>query len=144
MASITHVAGYILQRCGDMTTMKMQKLAFYSQAHCLATRGYPLFPEDFQAWRGGPVSPALFNQHRGKFIIRKGELDSTITADEAQIVNEVVDRLAQLSGNQLSARTHSEDPWKNMREGLSPIEVGDGLISKESLQSYYSQHPVLG
>ncbi|MDE1535975.1 MULTISPECIES: Panacea domain-containing protein [Actinotignum] len=102
------------------------------------------FPEDFQAWKGGPVSPALFNQHRGKFIIRKGELDSTITADEAQIVNEVVDLLAQLSGNQLSARTHSEDPWKNMREGLSPIEFGDRLISKESLQSYYTQHPVLG
>ena len=57
-----------------MTTMKLQKLAFYSQAESLACRGLPLFDEDFQAWRGGPVCRELYAQHRGKFLIREGEL----------------------------------------------------------------------
>ena len=55
MATVVDVAAYILKRCGAMTTMKLQKLAFYSQAESLARRGHPLFDEDFQAWRGGPL-----------------------------------------------------------------------------------------
>ena len=74
MATVVDVAAYILKRCGAMTTMKLQKLAFYSQAESLARRGHPLFDEDFQAWRGGPVCRELYAQHRGKFLIREGEL----------------------------------------------------------------------
>ena len=33
MASITDVAAYILENLGSVSTMKLQKLAFYSQAH---------------------------------------------------------------------------------------------------------------
>lgn len=42
MATVVDVAAYILKRCGAMTTMKLQKLAFYSQAESLARRGHPL------------------------------------------------------------------------------------------------------
>lgn len=31
MATVVDVAAYILKRCGAMTTMKLQKLAFYSR-----------------------------------------------------------------------------------------------------------------
>ena len=55
--TIIDVATYILERTGTVTTMKLQKLAFYSQAQHLAQYGSSLFPEDFEAWRGGPVVP---------------------------------------------------------------------------------------
>ena len=48
MATVVDVAAYILKRCGAMTTMKLQKLAFYSQAESLARRGHPLSEEEKQ------------------------------------------------------------------------------------------------
>lgn len=56
--SITDVAAFILNRTGTITTMKLHKLAFYAQAeHLVKHQGAPLFPEDFYAWRSGPVCP---------------------------------------------------------------------------------------
>ena len=73
--SITDVAAYILERTGTITTMQLHQLAFYAQTeHLVRHQGAPLFPEDFYAWRSGPVAPLLFILHRNKFIIRPGEL----------------------------------------------------------------------
>ena len=56
--SVVDVATYILERTDTITTMKLQKLAFYSQALHLVINGTPLFPEDFHAWRGGRLHPS--------------------------------------------------------------------------------------
>lgn len=118
MATVVDVAAYILKRCGAMTTMKLQKLAFYSQAESLARRGHPLFDEDFQAWRGGPVCRELYAQHRGKFLIREGELpvndcEKTLSEEEKQTIDAVCAVLSSRTGNELSIRTHAESPWKS-------------------------------
>ena len=73
MCSIVDVADYILEKYGTMTTMKLQKLAFYSQARALVVNGMPLFDEDFEAWANGPVSPALYALHKGRFLVHPGE-----------------------------------------------------------------------
>ncbi|OTA26041.1 hypothetical protein B9G54_06180 [Alloscardovia macacae] len=148
MATIFDVAAYVLERCDTMTTMKMQKLVFYSQAEFLTHYDYPLFAEDFQAWRGGPVCVELFQAHRHRFLIRPGELPlpenaQGLTTTEKEVINRVCDVLSLLSGNQLSERTHAEDPWKNMRVGLEPRQNSDRIISKESMREYYTAHPVL-
>lgn len=78
MHSIADVADCILERCGAMPTMKLQKLAFYSQARSLVVNGSPLFGEDFEAWENGPVSPELYALHKGRFIVRPGDLGRPI------------------------------------------------------------------
>lgn len=148
MATIFDVAAYVLEYCGTMTTMKMQKLVFYSQAASLTQRNRPLFEEDFEAWRGGPVCFTLYKTHRKRFIIRPGELPlpentSGLIPDEKFLVEKVCDKLSSLTGNQLSKRTHAENPWKNMRVGLDPGQNSDRIISKESMREYYTAHPVL-
>ena len=55
MANVFDVAKYILQRTGKISTWKLQKLCYYSQAWTLAWTGKPLFEEEFEAWRNGPV-----------------------------------------------------------------------------------------
>lgn len=72
---IINVAAKILEIMGPMTTMKLQKLVYYSQAHSLATTGLSLFPEDFEAWTNGPVSLELFNRHRGRFTSQRRTTD---------------------------------------------------------------------
>jgi uncharacterized phage-associated protein len=144
MTSIIDVAAYILQRCGSMTTMKLQKLAFYSQAESLAHSGRPLFPEDFQAWRGGPVSVELYVRHRGMFLIREGALTGTkeLTDQEKRLIDSVCSSLAGLTGNQLSSRTHGEDPWREARAGLPQTASCTTKITKDSIRDYYSRNPV--
>ena len=146
MATVIDVAAYILRQCGPMTTMKLQKLAFYSQAESLSSRGLPLFNDDFQAWRGGPVCTALYAQHRGKFIIRDGELpmnSGMLNGTEQTIIDSVCSVLATQTGNQLSARTHSEQPWIEARNGIPASAPCNTIISKNSMASYYRANPIL-
>jgi uncharacterized phage-associated protein len=71
---VVDVAEYILELHGPMSTMKLHKLLYYCQVYCLVTQDRPMFDLDFQAWMNGPVIPELFELHRGKFLVRHGEL----------------------------------------------------------------------
>lgn len=145
--SIVDVAAYILEHTGTVPTMKLQKLAFYSQAQHLAQHGSRLFPEDFQAWRGGPVVPELYALHRGMFLIRPGELssgDSSVLTDaERGLIDRVCSALGGMTGADLSERTHLESPWLNAREGLAPSDPSNAVITQEAMRSYYQGHPIL-
>lgn len=146
MTGIIGVAAYILDGYGPMTTMKLQKMTFYCQAAAVA-RGRALFDDDFEAWRGGPVSVELYKCHRGRFLVRKGEIVADTadvpTVEQKAMIDSVCSRLAPMDGNELSERTHREGPWKEARKGLSPIDPGNQIIRKESMRDYYSRHPIL-
>lgn len=148
MARIVDVAAHILAETGTVTTMKLQKLAYYAQAEHIVRTGRPLFPEDFRAWRGGPVAPELFALHARKFLIRPGELDGVLSegalsTEEEALIAEVCGAFGTYSGAELSERTHSEAPWKNARGGLLPSEPSTAVITKDAIREYYSEHPVL-
>ena len=147
---IINVAAKILEIMGPMTTMKLQKLVYYSQAHSLATTGLSLFPEDFEAWTNGPVSLELFNRHRGRFTIRKEELlislperCVTLEYEQVKIIEEVCAKLGNLTGNQLSERTHKETPWIQARIGVPEDKGSEEIISKQSIHDYYVNHPIV-
>jgi uncharacterized phage-associated protein len=70
MTNVFDVAQYILSRKGEMTSWKLQKLVYYSQAWSLVWDERPLFPERIEAWANGPVSPDLYAQHCGRFMIQ--------------------------------------------------------------------------
>ena len=59
--TIIDVANYILDKMGELTTMKLQKLTYYCQAWSLAWDEKPLFEDDFEAWANGPVSRKLYD-----------------------------------------------------------------------------------
>lgn len=138
------VANHILNRCDFLSTMKLQKLVFYSQALSFARRNRPLFDEDFQAWGNGPVLPSLFALHRGKFAIGKGDLslpeDSVpeiMPKEDTELIDEIVEKLGELSGQQLSEKSHREDPWKIARGDLLPSQRSKAIIPKEAIQEFY-------
>ena len=74
MASVFDVAKYILQKSGSMSTWKLQKLCYYSQAWSLAWTEAPIFDEEFEAWANGPVCRELFYMHQGKFVIDENDI----------------------------------------------------------------------
>lgn len=148
--SITDVAAFILTRTGTITTMQLHKLAFYAQAeHLVRHQGAPLFPEDFYAWRSGPVCPLLFIQHRHKFIIRPDELPQgdpdRLSDEEKNLIIRICTALGETTGigTELNKRVCSEDPWLHARGDLKPRDPGNTLIPKIAMGVYYFEHPIL-
>ncbi|MBS5865379.1 MAG: DUF4065 domain-containing protein [Coriobacteriaceae bacterium] len=142
MAKSIDVAAYILEKMGRLTTMKLQKLVYYSQARYMSLYRTVLFSDRIEAWANGPVVPMLFHEHSGKYMIGKGSLDYAksdegLSAIEKSVIDVVVDVLGDYSGEQLRELSHSELPWQEARKGYSVGARCCVEISPDSILWYY-------
>ena len=146
MATVFDVARYILTRLDEdgklpVTTWKLQKLVYYSQAWSLVWDDVPLFDAPIQAWANGPVCPALYQVHKGKFkISAAAEIDGNpraLTKAQQETVDEVIKHYGRHAPQYLSELTHSELPWQEAREGLSATERGNRAIKLDTMAEYY-------
>ena len=140
MATVFDTARYILNKEGRMSTWKLQKLCYYSQAWALAWTEKPLFDEDFQAWANGPVCPELFHAHRGRYMISAREISgdpSQLSADEIDTIDRVLSHYGSMEPYELREQSHSETPWIDARGGLPDGDPCSVVISKESMGEYY-------
>ena len=134
------VAQYILSKLGKITTWKLQKLCYYSQAWSLVWDEEPLFNERIEAWANGPVIPTLYEKHRGAFYITSVEGDpSKLSKGQRETVDAVIKWYGDKTSNWLSELTHQEAPWCNARQraGLVPGERGNSEITLDDLAEYY-------
>ena len=140
MATVFDVAKYILEKQGKMSTWKLQKLCYYSQAWHYTWTGERLIEEEFQAWRNGPVCPELFCAHKGKFMVDADAIkgnSANLNPNEKDSVDVVLKDYGIMQPFELSGQTHSELPWKKARGNLSSLENSDAIISVESMGEYY-------
>ncbi len=143
MVDVLNVAAYVLDQTGPISTMKLQKLVYYSNAYHLVTTGRPLFTNKIEAWANGPVVHDLFNRHRGKYVVARDDLPlsrnvEALTYREKESVRHVVSRIGGLTGAQLSELTHSEQPWADQRVGVAPGDRSSNKITLEAIRSFYS------
>ena len=143
MATVFDTAKYILEKLGAVSTWKLQKLCYYSQAWALAWTENPLFNEDFQAWANGPVCSELFDVHRGKYMVDTSDFSkgnsSNLTSDEKDTIDHVLDFYGNMEPYTLREQTHSEAPWKDARQGIPEGVRSQNIISKESMGKYYGE-----
>lgn len=126
-----------------MTAMKLQKLVYYSQAWSVVWDGEPLFNEQIQAWANGPVVPELYKIHQGQFLLNdlSNGSEENLTDDQRETIDSVLNFYGNMPAQVLSDLTHSEDPWKLARRGLSDGERGEHEITLASMEEYYSSLP---
>ena len=141
MASIFDVAAYILEKTGCISTWKLQKLCYYSQAWSLAWTEKELFPEDFEAWSNGPVCHELFGAHKGLFMIERKDLSrgnsSNLTAEEKDTIDVVLKDYSSMSPYELRELSHNENPYKMARIGLADGDPSSRIITKSSMGDFY-------
>lgn len=141
MATVFDVAKYILEEYGEMTAMKLQKLVFYCQAWNMVWSEKVLFNERIEAWANGAVIPDLYEEHRGKFKVIAGCFSkgnsAELSPEEKDNIDHVVRGYGKYTAQQLSDLNHLEDPWKNAREGLSPLARSNKEITIDSIYEYY-------
>jgi uncharacterized phage-associated protein len=139
MATVHDVAAFILNELGPMSAMKLQKLAYYSQAWSLVWDDAELFPEEIQAWANGPVVRDLYDHHRGEFEVSKWPMGDVnqLTDKQKETVRAVLSFYGSHTAHWLSQLSHMEAPWKKAREGLKAGERSWTPISTESMAEYY-------
>ena len=117
MATVFDVAFYILDKLGDMSTMKLQKLCYYARE--------------------------LYEFHRGEFLINSDKIkerktDYNFSSAEKETLDIVISDYGSKEAFWLSELTHKERPWVETRGSLGLGERSDAIITKELMQEYYS------
>ena len=143
MANVFDVAKYILEKKGPMTTMKLQKLVYYSQAWSVVWDEKPIFEEKIQAWASGPVVRELYDEHKGVFQIsglEKGNTDN-LKLEEKETIDAVLQAYGDKPAQWLSDLTHMEKPWNEARKGIPDGQNCENEITRASLAEYYGSLP---
>ena len=160
MVSPLDVARYFIFRAYEdgreslMTNMKVQKLLYYTQSLHLALFDEPLFDDEIQAWRYGPVCPPAYRFY-SKFEAEQLPIPDAndllrISEDVQNLLDEVWEYFGELHAYYLSDMTHLEFPWKKARKGLpakaasqEPILLSDmQVLGQEKLEEMERSHPV--
>lgn len=137
----------------EMTNMKVQKLLYYLQCLHLALYNEPLFNEEIQAWRYGPVCPPAYrfysNFEAQQLPIPSSEFLLEIPDEKKQLLEEVWEYFGHYHAYWLSGMTHLEFPWKKARKGLpsdasstAPILLEDmKALGHQKLDLIEREHP---
>ena len=143
MANVFDVAKYILEKQSPMTTMKLQKLVYYSQAWSIVWDEKPMFAEKIEAWASGPVVRELYDEHKGMFQISslgEGNTDN-LKLEEKETIDAVLQAYGNKSAQWLSDLTHMEQPWNEARKGIPIGQNCENEIIPASLAEYYGSLP---
>ncbi|WP_017305200.1 Panacea domain-containing protein [Spirulina subsalsa] len=121
-----------------ITNMKIQKLLYYSQCLYLALYHEPLFTEEIQAWRYGPVCPPAYHFY-SEFEAKQLPIpDSKVLTELIPEITEILDKVWDYFGAyhayDLSDLTHLEFPWKKARKGLPPQAASTAVIPLEDMR----------
>ena len=160
MVSSLDVARYFIFRAyedgreDEMTNLKVQKLLYYAQSLHLALFDEPLFEDQIQAWRYGPVYlPAyrFYSDFEAKQLPIPSRNELVQLSEETKnLLEEVWEYFGEYHAYYLSGMTHVEFPWKKARQGLptnassqEPILLSDmQALGLEKLGEIERSHPV--
>jgi len=142
MVNVYDVASYILKKRGEMTTMKLQKLVYYSLAWSTVWHEKPLFTDRIEAWASGPVAPRLFIAHKGLFNVNESTFkdignDSKLTRKQKETINVVLNAYGDKTPGSLIQLTHQETPWRKARKGIRKGERCNNEITRAAMAEYY-------
>jgi len=124
----------------DITNLKLNKLVYFAQAFHLAKFNSPLFPDEIEAWKFGPVIPSVYHAFQvcGDNVIHNeaGEFKREIySPDEIDFLLDIDDKFGIYSAYALVELTHKPgSPWyESFHSGKNAV------ISRKSMGEYYAK-----
>lgn len=116
-----------------MDQMKMHKMMYFSQRESLMVSSNPLFDDEFQAWKYGPVLVSVRNEYQtGHMFSGKYRL---LKDNEKDLVESVFNRYDEYGSWQLSTLSHAEHAWLQARKGLADGESGNRKMSLSAMKA---------
>lgn len=147
-ASARVVARYLLYLAGrdeveDMDQFKVQKTLYFCQCWSLALRDQPLFSDDIQAWRYGPVVPAVYQQlsHRGDEYIEPCAPPTLeeLSQDDRDFIDSVWHDVRPYSGRAMKEWTHQLGPWTETWGNRPEWDRSEEVIPKDRMRDFYRE-----
>ena len=144
ISDIEMIAQYIIQKCGEITPLALQKILYYAQGFYKAFFGDFLFNTDCEAWVHGPVYANIYMKYK---VFGSRNIEQYIDYDISEILDEDKKNLLDVivrcfgfyNGKALEKMTHYEQPWMEARRGITVDEKSNNIISKDSIASYFSK-----
>jgi len=103
----------------------------------LALYDEPLFDEEIQAWRYGPVCPPAYRFYSefeaNQLPVPSKDLLLQISDEEKKLLEEIWEYFGGYHAYRLSDMTHGEFPWKKARKGLAPQASSTEPIQLEDI-----------
>lgn len=122
-----------------LTPMQLLKLVYIAHGWMLGLYGVPLTRDAIQAWKFGPVIPHLYQAIKhcgsGPVIAAINSDNDALAPVEINILDQVYDKYAHLSGVALSDLTHKDgSPWARV---FMPYVTGIS-IPNDIIQEHYA------
>jgi len=138
MTTAMKVSQYLNHQKIVFGEMQLQKLLYYSQAWSLAWTGKPLFGDEIEAWKGGPVVRSVWaaNRYNDYVVVDDG---SQLSDDDKAVIDAVYAHYGKNGGGVLSAMTHVELPWTEARGDLPPGAGSTAPVSQATMRRYYTK-----
>lgn len=148
--SVLDIADEILriakERGVSITPMKLMKLTYIAHGWYLANRDAPLFLEEVEAWRYGPVIPELYQVTKkyGRNPIPADLIEDTSTAtdgDTRSFLESVFDKYGDKGAIFLSNLTHQTGtPWdKTYQPGWTSAVIPTDVIRSHYKHELYDR-----
>jgi len=145
MCNVFDTAKYILSEIGEVSTMKLQKLCYYSLVEGLISpQQVAIFNNKFEAWANGPVCRDLWNIHKGHFSINKGMIPSHLLSKKKiplsykNYINLAIEKYGNMTGTKLSELTHKEKPWRDSIGDVNSTNNSNRIITHKAIIDFYS------
>jgi uncharacterized phage-associated protein len=144
LCAVDDVAAAFVAALGELTALRLANLLYFAQATHLALYGTPLFEDEIQASRDGPVVARLYDRHGGNHQNRAGrnvnaracgDADRLSVAGRA-VVGAVARRYGQLSGEELADIARRQEPWRVTRGDLPPQAHSERTIPTELMRAF--------
>ena len=106
----------------------------------MARFNHPLFPDEIQAWKFGPVVPNVYYafSYCGPDtlqMLEEPDMDNC-SEGEMELINRVIDEKLLLSATALMDATRNEAPWLEATDGGNVIRPGLA-IKQESVMDFF-------
>lgn len=122
-----------------ITNLKLQKILYFAQAASLSLNQTPLFDDDFEAWKFGPVIPGIYHQYKeygnAPIISSSGELSTDLDDETKMLLEGIWELFGKFSAAELVNITHNHSPWKEAFYSGKENTV----IQKSVLENYYKR-----
>lgn len=116
----------------DIDQMKMHKLMYFAQREFLVRYDEPLFSEDFEGWKYGPVLISVRELFRTSLKFK--DFDAIKDSKVKKVIDFVLNEYGKMSSWSLSMLSHEEFSWKKARRGLKASENGKVHIAVKDIK----------
>jgi uncharacterized phage-associated protein len=150
-----HVGGPL-----PISNLALQKLLYFAHGHFLIRTGKPLVQGGFEAWRYGPVHPAVYQAFKGEADrpiavrasgrnVMTGESYELAVPDDANVhrhLNEVLCSYGHLSPGRLVDISHApRGPWATtVNKAQTSVALGFRISDSVTLECFKHQKVSVG